>query len=166
VFQTTTDGVAWTNATTFDSTAIAAGHVRFVHDGSEFAPTFSIQANDGAAANNLSTVAAGVVNFTNVNDAPVLLTPALIDFQDIPSPLDAGVTALASYSANGFVFSSSHVGADAFESFHTGHPFYAGSAVLANSYDGATTTLQRADGAAFDLDRIDLDSCSPARARR
>ena len=70
-FQTTTDGVTWTNATTFTTTDLAASHVRFVHDGSVTAPTFSIQANDGAALNNLSNLFAGSVSFNNVNHAPV-----------------------------------------------------------------------------------------------
>ena len=35
----------------------------FVHDGGEVAPTFSIQADDGAAINNLSNVFAGSVSF-------------------------------------------------------------------------------------------------------
>ena len=70
-FQTTTDGVTWTNATTFTTADLAANHVRFVHDGSLTAPTFSIQANDGAALNNLSNVFVGSVSFNNVNHAPV-----------------------------------------------------------------------------------------------
>src|SRR5258705_4315372 len=71
-FQTTTDGVIWINATTFTTADLTASHVRFVHDGGEAAPTFSIQANDGAAANNLSNIFAGNISFTNVNDAPVI----------------------------------------------------------------------------------------------
>ena len=70
-FQTTTDGVTWTNATTFTTADLAASHVRFVHDGSVTAPTFSIQANDGAALNNLSNIFVGSVSFNNVNHAPV-----------------------------------------------------------------------------------------------
>ena len=50
-FQTTADGIHWTNATAFTTAELSAGHVRFVHDGGELAPTFSIQANDGAAQN-------------------------------------------------------------------------------------------------------------------
>src|SRR5262249_30879069 len=53
-FQTSTDGVNWSNATSFTTADLAANHVRFVHDGGEAAPTFSIQANDGSAVNNLS----------------------------------------------------------------------------------------------------------------
>ena len=70
-FQTTTDGVTWTNATTFTTADLAASHVRFVHDGSVTAPTFSIQANDGAALNNLSNIFVGSVSFNSVNHAPV-----------------------------------------------------------------------------------------------
>jgi hypothetical protein len=77
-FQTTTDGVYWTNATTFTSAALAAGHVRFMHDGGEAAPTFSIQADDGASANHLSNVFTGSVAFTNVNDPPVISATSVV----------------------------------------------------------------------------------------
>ena len=43
-----------------------------MHDGGELAPTFSIQANDGAAVNNLEQRLAGTSRFTNVNDAPAI----------------------------------------------------------------------------------------------
>ncbi|MES2196038.1 MAG: VCBS domain-containing protein [Pseudomonadota bacterium] len=71
-FQTTTDGVNWADAGSFTSADLAAGHVRFVHDGSEFAPTFSIQADDGAALDHLSNVFAGNVHFINVNDVAAI----------------------------------------------------------------------------------------------
>jgi len=70
-FQTTADGGTWVNATTFTSTDLTANHVRFVHDGGVAAPTFSIQADDGAAINNLSNILVGSVLFNNVNHAPV-----------------------------------------------------------------------------------------------
>ena len=72
-FQTTTNGTNWAAATTFTTADLNAGHVRFVHDGGEDAPTFSVQADDGAGSNSLSKVLAGNVNFTNVNDAPVAM---------------------------------------------------------------------------------------------
>jgi Cadherin-like/Nidogen-like/FecR protein len=78
-FQTTTDGVYWTDATTFTSAALAAGHVRFMHDGGEAAPTFSIQADDGASTNHLSDVFTGSVVFTNVNDAPVITAGSVVN---------------------------------------------------------------------------------------
>jgi hypothetical protein len=77
-FQTTTDGVYWTDATTFTSADLAAGHVRFMHDGGEVAPTFSIQADDGASTNHLSNVFTGSVDFTNVNDPPVISATSVV----------------------------------------------------------------------------------------
>ena len=89
VFETTSNGTTWVAATSFTTADIAAGHVRFVHDGSEAAPTFSIQANDGAATNNLSGVTAASINFTNTNDAPVAFDSA--ESIDEDSVLSGGV---------------------------------------------------------------------------
>ena len=76
-FQTTTDGTNWVNATTFTTADLTASHVRFVQDGSATAPTFSIQANDGAALNNFSNVFTGSVSFTIVNNAPLITAASL-----------------------------------------------------------------------------------------
>src|SRR5262249_26453085 len=73
-FQVLTNG-NWGDATSFTTADLNANDVRFVHDGGEAAPTFSIQANDGANVNSLSTVFTGTVSFTNVNDAPVNTVP-------------------------------------------------------------------------------------------
>ncbi|MBO4225994.1 cadherin-like domain-containing protein [Bradyrhizobium neotropicale] len=62
-------GEGWIDTASFTSADLAAGHVRFVHDGCEAAPTFAIQASDGEL---LSNVKAGSIAFTNVNDAPML----------------------------------------------------------------------------------------------
>jgi VCBS repeat-containing protein len=100
-FQISADGKTWVDATTFTSADMAAGHVRFVHDGGEDAPTFSIQADDGATVDNLSNVISASIPFTNVNDAPtitdasltisqghtVTVTTADIDFVDPDSPV-------------------------------------------------------------------------------
>jgi VCBS repeat-containing protein len=75
-FETTTNGTNWAAATTFTTAGLNAGHVRFVHDGGEHAPTFSIRTDDGAGSNRLSNVLAGSVTFTNVNDAPEVTVPA------------------------------------------------------------------------------------------
>jgi hypothetical protein len=97
-FQTTADGDTWMDATTFTTVDLNAGDVRFVHDGGEAAPTFSIQADDGHAANHLSNVEAGTVAFTNVNDppsaVPVTLAPGTEDATYIihASDLLAGAT--------------------------------------------------------------------------
>ena len=71
MFQVLVSG-AWENTATFTSAELAAGQIRFMHDGGEVAPTFSIQADDGETLNHRSNVFAGTVNFTNVNDAPVV----------------------------------------------------------------------------------------------
>jgi VCBS repeat-containing protein len=111
-FQASIDGKTWVDATTFSSADMAASHVRFVHDGGEDAPTFSIQADDGTGSNSLSNVLAGAVNFTHINDAPVIdrasvtvsqggtvtLTTADIDFTD---PDDALVTYTVSSITHG-----------------------------------------------------------------
>lgn len=97
-FETTTDGIHWTAATQFTTADLNASHVRFVHDGGEAGPTFSIQADDGAATNHLGNVFTGSVAFTNVNDAPtatpVVLTAGTEDtaYTITSSALLAGVT--------------------------------------------------------------------------
>jgi VCBS repeat-containing protein len=111
-FQTTTNGALWVTATTFTSADLNAGHVRFVHDGGEDAPTFSIQADDGTGVASLSNVLAGGVTFTHVNDAPaiahasltisqghtVTITTADIDFVD---PDNSVITYTASNLSHG-----------------------------------------------------------------
>jgi hypothetical protein len=97
-FEATADGTNWVAATTFTTADLNAHHVRFVHDGGEDAPTFSIRAEDGSGG--LSNVRAGTVNFTHVNDAPVAhasltisqghtvtVTTADINFDDPDSPV-------------------------------------------------------------------------------
>lgn len=60
--------------TTFTQQQIINGRVRFVHDGSEIAPTYKVSVSDGSA----STLAAdGQISFTNVNDMPVLVNNQL-----------------------------------------------------------------------------------------
>ena len=73
--------MTWSNAASFTTADLDASHVRFVHDGGVAAPTFSIQANDGAALNNLSNVFVGSVSFNNVNHAPVVISASLAVLQ-------------------------------------------------------------------------------------
>jgi VCBS repeat-containing protein len=100
-FQTTTDGTTWVDASAFTTADLNAGHVRFVHDGGEAAPTFAIQADDGEASNHLSATAAGTVDFTNVNDAPTVSSavtgggaegsgPAAVNLLNFASDADPG----------------------------------------------------------------------------
>ena len=63
-----------TPITTFTSAELRGGLVQFVDDGNEVAPSFSVTVNDGTADSN--TLAA-TINYTPVNDAPVVVSAAL-----------------------------------------------------------------------------------------
>src|SRR5262249_3297257 len=64
-FERSADGVTWVSTTTFTTADLAANHVRFTHDGTTSAPSFSVQANDGALVNNLSAVVDAAIHFSN-----------------------------------------------------------------------------------------------------
>jgi Domain of unknown function (DUF4347)/Cadherin-like len=53
----------------FTQEDINASRVRFVHDGSQFAPSYSLMVSDGAIS---SSVEAAIINFSNVNTPPVI----------------------------------------------------------------------------------------------
>lgn len=55
--------------TSFLQSHITSGDVRFVHDGSEAAPSYEVSVSDGSLSDG---PAAGTISFTNVNDAPVI----------------------------------------------------------------------------------------------
>src|SRR5262249_8161381 len=107
--QITTDGANWSNATRFTTADLAASHVRFVHDGGEAAPTFSIQANDGSAVNNLSNIFAGSVSFTNVNDAPVGTSASPILSEGRTNVLTAAILGVTDPDSSSFTFSVTNV---------------------------------------------------------
>src|SRR5205807_2039881 len=52
-FQTF-DGATWNTVTSFTSAQLAANHVRFLDDGSDATPTFSVQVDNGEAVNHQS----------------------------------------------------------------------------------------------------------------
>jgi hypothetical protein len=58
----------------FTQEQVDLGNIRFVHDGNEAAPTYTLNVDDGQAG-VISSV--GQVTFTSVNDAPVLETNTL-----------------------------------------------------------------------------------------
>jgi VCBS repeat-containing protein len=93
-FEIFTNGV-WTSTATFTSTDIAAGHVRFTHDGGESAPTFSILAYDGIDASNTF---AGTFDFTPVNDAPIAVADTNWAQEDLRSVVDGNVVLGANHS--------------------------------------------------------------------
>ncbi|MBE7369260.1 cadherin-like domain-containing protein, partial [Ramlibacter pallidus] len=68
------DGTTWNVASAFTTAQLAAAQVRFVHDGGEAAPAFSVTVHDGSVAGN---TLAGAVSFTPVDDAPVLTSAQL-----------------------------------------------------------------------------------------
>ena len=63
-----------TAVTSFTQAQINAGAVRFMHDGGETAPSFSLTVSDGVAS---STPSAGAISFSNINDAPVIVVNTL-----------------------------------------------------------------------------------------
>ena len=116
VFQTTTDGTHWVDATSFTSADVDAGHVRFAHNGDEARPEFSIQANDGAAVNNLSNVIAGEVPLYGfVNDTPVLTNAALVVSEGGTTVLDATNVGVSDPDNTSFTFTVSNVSHGTFE---------------------------------------------------
>nr|WP_306790067.1 cadherin-like domain-containing protein [Methylomonas fluvii] len=71
-FQLTTNpGVS---VTSFNSTQLAAGQLQFVDDGNEVAPSFEVTVSDGAMESNTVTA---TINYTAINDAPVINNPGL-----------------------------------------------------------------------------------------
>ncbi|TKB11846.1 cadherin-like domain-containing protein [Desulforhopalus sp. IMCC35007] len=61
----------------FNQGAITGGLVRFIHDGGETAPSYSVSVSDGDLYDVDGPELVDPVNFTNVNDAPVLGTNIL-----------------------------------------------------------------------------------------
>jgi VCBS repeat-containing protein len=132
-FQTTTNGANWIAATTFTTADLNAGHVRFVHDGGEDAPTFSIQADDGAGLHNLSNVLAGTVNFTNVNDAPVVTNAGFAVSEGGTIVLSAASIGVTDPDSASFTFTVSGVTHGSFETTVDGNKW------------GSVTTFTTAD---------------------
>lgn len=115
VFEVSANGIDWTATTSFTSVQLAAGHVRFVHDGGEIAPTFSVQANDGEATNNLSNTLAATVSFTHVNDAPVVTASSLMISEGGTVVLNASNVVVIDPDSTSFVFTVSNVTHGVFE---------------------------------------------------
>ena len=108
-FQTTADGSAWVDAARFTTDDLNAGHVRFVHDGGEDAPAFSITADDGAASNHLSGKVEGTVGFSNINDAPVLTKAGFAVQEGGTVVLDAAAIGITDPDSATFIFTVSKV---------------------------------------------------------
>ncbi len=114
-FQTSMDGSAWVDATAFTTGDLNAGHVRFVHDGGEDAPAFSISADDGATFNHRSATVEGTAGFSNVNDAPVLTKAAFAVREGGTVVLDAAAIGIADPDSATFTFTVSKVSHGTFQ---------------------------------------------------
>lgn len=77
-FQIKTENGSWHDTSSFTSDDLVAGHVRFVHDGSESDATFSIKANDGDGENGVSQTYRAKIEINHVNDAPTMIAAPLI----------------------------------------------------------------------------------------
>lgn len=62
----------WTDVTEFTSADIAANHVRFVHDGSDGAPGFSISVSDGIASGQAISATVAYTSVDDEGSAPVI----------------------------------------------------------------------------------------------
>ncbi|MGM8228518.1 putative Ig domain-containing protein, partial [Cellvibrio sp. ARAG 10.3] len=88
--------------TTFTQEDINLGRIAFVHDGSEYAPTYTITATDGT---NTTVPSNGVINFTNVNDAgpsftnsPATTATEGVAYSYVPTISDADLGDTHTYS--------------------------------------------------------------------
>ncbi|MBC5783734.1 SBBP repeat-containing protein [Ramlibacter sp. USB13] len=141
------DGSAWNTATSFTSVQLSAGQVRFVDDGDELPPAFSLTASDGAASSNTR---AANITFTKVNDAPVLSSASLTVAEGGIAVLSAANFGLSDPDSNAFTFTVSAV---------TGGTF---QVLVGASWNTATsfTSAQLAAGAVRFVD--DGDEVPPA----
>jgi hypothetical protein len=114
-FQTTTDGVHWTDATTFTSADLAANHVRFVQDGSALTPTFSIQADDGGSTNSLGNLFSGSVTLTDVHQPPVITAASLIVAEGGTVVLGTSNIVVDDPGSSSFTFTVSNVAHGSFQ---------------------------------------------------
>jgi hypothetical protein len=60
--------------TSFTQAQVSGGAVRFVHDGGEGAPSYDVTVSDGSLSDGAE---AATINFSNANDAPVLVNNTL-----------------------------------------------------------------------------------------
>ena len=73
--------------TTFSQAQVTSGAIQFVHGGGEAAPTYSVSVFDGTATTG---PAAAAVTFTNLDDAPVIVTNSLTLSEGQTVVLNAG----------------------------------------------------------------------------
>ncbi len=89
----------------FTQAQVLAGQVKFVHDGSEFAPSYDIQVFSDGLALSPPSQAAQII-FTNINDAPVFINNQLTLFQGETLNVTAGELSAADIDSlpDSFIF--------------------------------------------------------------
>ncbi len=101
-----------TPITSFSSAQLGAGLVQFVDDGDETAPAFSLSAHDGTLNSNSL---AATVNYTPVNDAPVLVAASLTLSEGGTVTLAAGDVAVSDPDSVAFNFTVSALNGGIFQ---------------------------------------------------
>jgi VCBS repeat-containing protein len=131
------NGTNWVAAPTgnFTTAQVAANQVRFVHDGGEAAPTFSIKVSDGT---DVSAAISPTIHFTNVNDAPVLNSFALTIAQGATIILSLADFSITDPDSSSFTFSVQNVAGGTFQVYNGTN--------WVNAPTGGFTTQQIADG--------------------
>ncbi|WP_186289687.1 cadherin-like domain-containing protein [Methylomonas koyamae] len=103
--------------TSFTTAQLVADQIQFVDDGDEAAPSFSVTVNDGALESN--TVAA-TINYTGVNDAPVIGSATLSLSQGQTVTLSAANFGVSDPDSASFTYTVSSVSGGYFQL--TGNP--------------------------------------------
>ncbi|WP_445372870.1 putative Ig domain-containing protein [Methylomonas sp. HW2-6] len=103
--------------TSFTTAQLASAQIQFVDDGNEVAPSFSVTVNDGALESN--TVAA-TINYTGVNDAPVIGSATLTLSQGQTVTLSAANFGVSDPDSASFTYTVSSVSGGYFQL--TGNP--------------------------------------------
>ncbi|WFP52110.1 cadherin domain-containing protein [Methylomonas sp. EFPC3] len=103
--------------TSFTTAQLVADQIQFVDDGDEVTPSFSVTVNDGALESN--TVAA-TINYTGVNDAPVIGSATLTLSQGQTVTLSAANFGVSDPDSASFTYTVSSVSGGYFQL--TGNP--------------------------------------------
>lgn len=105
-------GAPGTPITSFTTAQLQAGNVRFVDDGNEVAPSFSVAISDGTTQ---SASIAASITYTPVNDAPVITAAALTLSEGATVTLTAADFSITDPDSASFTFTLSSVAGGYFQ---------------------------------------------------